>query len=211
MTRRVWMYLWITASLTTFLMLVPDLRARIQDPGHVEIQGIVLPPDSTERGTVEEFHRRLRQYDDLHRRLDASLPALVVSSNPASLLATVEAHKTALRSARRGARQGDILFPGIAELFRSWIRDCLKGMTPEEFVAMITEEDAPPMDLPAVNASYPDGGALTTMPPQLLHRLPGLPVGLEYRFLDRELILWDPHANLIIDFIPHALLLSGES
>jgi hypothetical protein len=35
--------------------------------------------------------------------------------------------------------------------------------------------------------------------------------GLEYRFIDRDLILWDPHANLIIDFIPHALSLSDES
>lgn len=29
--------------------------------------------------------------------------------------------------------------------------------------------------------------------------------------MERDLILWDPHANLIVDFIPNALNLSGES
>lgn len=67
------------------------------------------------------------------------------------------------------------------------------------------------MDRPGVNASYPDGGALTTMPPELLQLLPALPAGLEYRFMDRDLILWDPHANLIVDYIPDALVPSDES
>jgi hypothetical protein len=53
--------------------------------------------------------------------------------------------------------------------------------------------------------------ALTMMPPELLRLLPRLPAGLEYRFMDRDLILWDPHANLIVDFIPNALELSDES
>jgi hypothetical protein len=49
------------------------------------------------------------------------------------------------------------------------------------------------------------------MPPELLPLLPRLPAGLEYGFMDRDLILWDPHANLIMDFIPNALELSDES
>ena len=78
-------------------------------------------------------------------------------------------------------------------------------MTAEEFVAMITEDDTPRMNPPSVNASIPDGGAVTTVPPNLLQTFPRLPLGLEYRFIDRDLILWDPHANLIIDCISHAL------
>ncbi len=101
--------------------------------------------------------------------------------------------------------------PSIAALFRRWIVDSLHGMTAEEFLVMITEDDAPPTVPPCVNDSYPNGGALTTMPPQLLQMLPRLPLGLEYRFIGRDLILWDPHANLIIDFIPHALSLWDES
>ena len=109
-----------------------------------------------------------------------------------------------MRAERLTARHGDMFFPTITELFRRWILESLHGMTADEFLVMITENDAPPMAPPSVIASYPDGGALTTMPPQLLQVFPRLPKGLEYRFVGRDLILWDPHAGLIIDFIPGA-------
>jgi hypothetical protein len=38
-----------------------------------------------------------------------------------------------------------------------------------------------------------------------LAALPKLPKELEYRFLGRDLVLWDLHAGLIVDFIPRAL------
>jgi hypothetical protein len=178
----------------------------------VQIQSGALQPGlGAETEVVEEFERRLRQYDAVRQRLDASLPVQSVSSNPAVTMAIVGVHQQALRSERHAARQGDMFFPGIARLFRHWIVDSLHGMTAEEFVAMITEDDAPRMPPPRVNASYPDGGALTTMPPNLLQVFPRLPSGLEYRFIDRDLILWDSHANLIIDFIPHALSLWDEN
>ena len=39
------------------------------------------------------------------------------------------------------------------------------------------------------------------MPPQLLSSLYPLPEGLEYRFLDRHLVLLDGEANLVVDYI----------
>jgi hypothetical protein len=38
----------------------------------------------------------------------------------------------------------------------------------------------------------------------LLWALPALPGELEYRIVGRDLVLWDEHAALIIDFIPNA-------
>jgi hypothetical protein len=207
-----WLCLWMTVLLMTPVVIVQEDRAKDLDMGHAQVQSGVFPRESGgDTEAVTEFQRRLRQYDVERRRLDASLPTQARSSNPAVMIAIVEAHKAALRSARLSAKQGDLFFPGIAGLFRHRIRDSLHGMKPKDFLAMITEEDAPPMALPYVNGSYPDGGALTTMPPRLLTILPRLPAGLEYRFIDDDLILWDPHAGLIIDFIPHALFLSGES
>lgn len=209
MAGRLW--LWIAVSVMTAAVIGEGERTPDRDM-RVETQSVSFSLGSDDdRAVVEEFQRRLRQYDAVRQRLDAALPPLVVSSNVAVIIAVGDAHNTALRSARQTARQGDIFFPGIAALFRHWIRDSLDGMTSNEFLAMITEDDAPPICLPSVNASYPDGGALTTMPPQLLRRLPRLPLGLEYRFIGRDLILWDPHAHLIVDFIPHALAGSGGS
>jgi hypothetical protein len=128
----------------------------------------------------------------------------MVSPDPHATFEVVEAHRAALRSARHGAVQGEIFFEQIAELIRIQTREYLHGASPHEFLEMITEEDARSMPPPCVNGGYP-GDAMTTMPALLLQLLPALPRGVEYRFIDRDLILWDPHANLIVDFISNAL------
>ena len=56
-----------------------------------------------------------------------------------------------------------------------------------------------------VNQRYPDAIPLTSMPPDVLKALPGLPEEMEYRFVGDQLVLLDPHAHLIADFIPDAL------
>jgi hypothetical protein len=207
---------WLWVGITIWLMgsVVIGQGELVQDPnlGQVQIEIVVSPPASGDDAeAVADFQRRLLQYDAVRQRLDASLPVQVVSSHPAEILAIIDAHHRALRLARHAARQGDMFSPSVAALFRRWIVDSLDGMTAEAFLVMITEDDAPPMARPCVNDSYPDGGALTTMPPKLLQMFPQLPSGLEYRFIGRDLILWDPHANLIIDFIPHALSPWDES
>jgi hypothetical protein len=174
-----------------------DVVLRLEALRHAEIVG--------------EFQRRLQQYDGVRRQLDATLPIAAVSDNADAIRTVVRAHNRALRSARYQAKQADLFFKDVADIFRRLIRESLHGVNAREFLATITEEDALPMDRPGVNASYPDGGALTTMPPDLLKLLPVLPARLEYRFMDRDLILWDPHANLIVDFIPNALARSDES
>ena len=50
---------------------------------------------------------------------------------------------------------------------------------------------------------------MPTMPPELLAALPRLPPELEYRFIDRDLVLRDIDANLIIDFVPEAIPVSS--
>jgi hypothetical protein len=42
------------------------------------------------------------------------------------------------------------------------------------------------------------------VPPQVLQQLPKLPEELEYRFIQRTLILFDPHAHIIADFMERA-------
>lgn len=211
MTGKVWLCVWIAVSLMTAVVIGGDERARDRDM-RPQIQVLALPlAPGADTLVVEEFQRRLRQYDAARQRLDAALPVQVISSNAAVIIAIRDAHSKALRTERLTARQGDMFFPGIAALFRRLLLHSLHGMAVEDFLMMITEDDAAPMAAPCVNASYPDGGALTTMPSQLLQILPGLPSGLEYRFIGRDLILWDPHAGLIIDFIPRALPPADES
>lgn len=211
MAGRVWLSVSIAVSLMTAVVVGENERAQDRDM-RVETQSAAFPlAPGDDSAVIQEFQRRLRQYDAVRQRLDAALPLQVVSSNAAVIIANRDAHNKALRSERLTAKQGDLFFPGIAALFRRVILDSLQGMPAEDFLMMITEDDATPMAPACVNASYPNGGALTTMPSQLLQVLPRLPVGLEYRFNGRDLILWDPHAGLIIDFIPRVLSPTDES
>jgi hypothetical protein len=43
------------------------------------------------------------------------------------------------------------------------------------------------------------------MPPQILQVLPKLPPLLEYRFINKSLILFDAHGRLIVDYIERIL------
>ena len=56
----------------------------------------------------------------------------------------------------------------------------------------------------AVNGRYPDEVPLSTVPPQVLTSLPKMPEELEYRFIRDNLILLDPHAHIIVDFMDRA-------
>ena len=56
-----------------------------------------------------------------------------------------------------------------------------------------------------IDGEYPDGKPLSTMPGVLLARLPELPDDIQFRFVGRDLILYDVRANTIIDRIPDAI------
>lgn len=46
--------------------------------------------------------------------------------------------------------------------------------------------------------------------PDALRRLPSLPDAIEYRIVDGSLILWDTHAEILIDALSGAFLPSGS-
>lgn len=56
-----------------------------------------------------------------------------------------------------------------------------------------------------INATYPKREPHSTVPPSVLAALPGLPDDVMYRFLDRDLILHDTRANVILDRIENAI------
>ena len=114
-----------------------------------------------------------------------------------------------IQAVRQGARQGDIFTDGVARMFRRRIATCLP---PEELDAILAENQpeseqpevpaAPPL---RVNAVWPPQTPFDFVPPQLLAALPPLPPELQYRIAGRSLVLWDHHANLIVDMLPGAL------
>lgn len=160
--------------------------------------------DLERQAALREFHAHVESYLALHRRLEAPLPPLHPTKETLRTYVSRQLLANAIRKARPNARQGDIFTVEVEKLFRTIIADAVAGRDVEAMLAELHEEHSAALDLwPEVNESYPPA-ATHEMPCFLLQVLPALEADLEYRVVGRHLLLWDSHANLVIDFLPNA-------
>jgi hypothetical protein len=153
-----------------------------------------------------DFKKRIDDYMALHNKLEREAPPLKETKDPAKIKASQDVLAMKIREARKAARQGDIFTPEIRQLLRRLMYPEVKGREGRETKAAITEESHELKGVSLkVNAEYPDKAPLMTVPPNILAALPKLPEDLEYRFVNRNMILLDTHANLIVDFVPNAI------
>lgn len=166
----------------------------------------VLTPQAMDDRAISGFTASVDQYVTLHRRLECSLPPEQMFDDPEDMFAAREALRVALIEARPNAREGNIFTPGIAQVIRQRLEMAIQEhhYSPREVLAAINEERLPGMPEPEVNGEFP-WMIGSTMWPTLLAALPPLPRELEYRFSDRNLVLVDVHANLVVDILPNAL------
>lgn len=153
---------------------------------------------------VQGFEQRVADYVAMHRLLEGPLPPLQVSNDMGAVRAAMDALATRIRAARKDAHQGDLFTKDVAHVFRRRIARCI---TPEDMEAMLAENEEHAPTLPprlVVNMTWPEPVPFSFVPPQLIASLPPLPAELQYRIIGRSLVLWDHHANLIVDFLPGA-------
>ncbi len=153
-----------------------------------------------------DFKNRIDQYMALHNKLEKESPPLKETKDPSQIKSSQDVLALKLREARKAAKQGDIFTPEIRELLRRLMYPETKGATGVETKAAMKEEAHETRQVVLkVNATYPDNAPLMTVPPNILAALPKLPEDLEYRFVNRTMILLDTHANLIVDLVPNAI------
>lgn len=159
---------------------------------------------------LQAFADRLAEYAKLRKAAAEPIPKLKEKAEPAEIAAHEKALGAAVRSARPGARPGDIFSPEVQPILRRALAAELKGpgSTPDR--KTVESEGNPKAEGPAgqvalkVNHPYGAAAPLSSVPPDILRRLPPLPEDLEYRFVGRHLILRDAAANLIVDFMLNA-------
>ena len=166
----------------------------------------VLSPQALEERTLADFDGRVSRYVTLHRRLERSLPPEQMFDDPEDMYAAVEALRQALVEARPTARAGNMFTPAVARLLTDRIEEALhdQKLTAAGVLAAASERRLPGMPGPDVNHAFAWGYGLA-IPPGLFASLPALPVELEYRFVERTLVLVDRHADLVVDVIDDAL------
>ena len=161
---------------------------------------------SDDAAIVAEFNRRVLAYVELHRRLEGPVTTVAVSDDWQQVRAAIDALASAIREQRRGAKRGDIFAPPVERWFRQRVAFLLKDCNTAELLEVLNDENPEGLVLvPQLNGSWPAGASHGPMPPNLLAGLPPLPNDLQYRFMERDLVLWDAHANIVVDFIKQAM------
>ena len=162
------------------------------------------PPANPHALVLVDFQKRIDQYMELHKDVEKGSAEQKETSDPARIRQAQVTLAERIRASRKDARPGDIFSPQIRAMFRRLMYPETKGAEGRETKAEI-KEDAPAAIALKVNANYPEGQPLPTMPSNLLGNLPQLPEDLEYRIVDKHLILRDVDANIIVDYIPNAI------
>ena len=162
------------------------------------------PRSASEDVVIADFKERLAKYESVSDKLRGEV------FPPTSEVDADEIHKRQKELARRivaalpGWQQGNIFTPQIATIIRHRIAEALRGTDGANIRGAIFD-DAPPPQKVVVMTEYPAGAPVATVPAQILELLPVLPKELEYRFVGRDLILFDVSAYLMVDVVTDAI------
>ena len=184
------------------LVLLPALSAPVQADCGVQ----PVAPTAVEAPILETFNQRVDAYMQVHNDVERKLSLLWSFDEGEDVFAAVEAMQSGLRTARPDARRGAILTPEVGVLIRARLESRLAacGQQVENVLAFINEERAPDARNPEISEPFP-WKLGSAMWPSLLGVLPPLPQELVYRFADRDLVLIDIHADLVVDILANAL------
>ena len=166
------------------------------------------PPVAASRGTatvdaLAEFTMRVDTYVQLHQRLEASFPSFENTRDPLSRLLNKRYLASAIRSARRHVKEGNIFGPPVEEMLRTRIAEAMRDRDLPAVVGPCGGESWSPAEL-VLNEPLREAVSCPVAL-LLLEALPPLPGGLEYRVVGPDLVLWDVHAEIVIDVLKEAL------
>jgi hypothetical protein len=151
-------------------------------------------------GALLDFRHRVDAYAALQKKLATGDAAARSTNQGGEIDAPRKALADRIREARSDAKQGDLVTPAVATMLRAALKGEVAGRAGAESRASI-RDDGPAVFRPVINADYPIGESLPTMPPNVLAILPTLPEGLDWRIAGANLILRDRDANLVLDFL----------
>lgn len=167
---------------------------------------MVGPLSQADAAALATMNDRLARYVELHREIESRLPRLPDDATPQQIDRNQREFERRIREARASAKQGDLFTTDAQPVIKRLLAAVFAGPEGQQLKASIFDENPANIDTHlTVNARYPDNVPVSTMPPEVLQALPQLAEDLEYRFVGDDLIILDPHAHVIADFIDDAL------
>jgi hypothetical protein len=156
---------------------------------------------------LQHFENNVAAYLAVRQHASAAAPDATVTSDPAKVERAVNELADRVRKARQHAPPGEIFSDDVVRLFRDRIRRTLdaRGISSAELLAGIRDDiSRSPAGRIAVNGHF-DWNSGWEMPPEILEALPELPEALAYKLVNRDLLLVDVGADLIVDILDDAI------
>ncbi|HEU4931890.1 MAG TPA: hypothetical protein VFT48_07400 [Pyrinomonadaceae bacterium] len=167
----------------------------------------LAPPaviSAADKTTIQTFEKQVKEYVDLRNKVKENAPKLSKDSTPEQIHAYRTALEQSLRSARAGAKRGELFRPETADYIRRTLKIEFQGKDRQQLRETIFETETQGVVL-RVNHPYAQTAEFSEMPATLLAKLPQLPKEVRYRFVGRNMLLVDRESNVIIDYMPEAL------
>jgi hypothetical protein len=164
------------------------------------------PRVNANAAVIQDFLKRVDGYVALHKKLEATLPKLPAQTTPQQIDTHQRALAALIQAARKDAKPGALLTPAMQQRIRTLLRPVFTGQDGRQIKDEILDKEYKGNVKLAVNGRYPDEVPISTVPPQVLLSLPKLPEELEYRFIQNDLILFDQHAHIIVDYMNRAFI-----
>jgi hypothetical protein len=155
-------------------------------------------PVNATAAAMAAFQKRVDAYLQVRSAIAQKLPEVKETGDPAKISDREKALGQAIAKARASAKAGDV-FGEMAPYLQKILAKDWASRSPAEQKALFAE-------LPAgvqlkVNQAYPTTIPLVNAPANLLAQLPTLPEALEYRLVNRRLLLRDRDANVVVDVL----------
>jgi hypothetical protein len=173
---------------------------------HAALAAVILAQASgvnPRAAALQEFSERCAAYLKLRADLADKLQPLSPTASATELRARQDALTAAIRRARSGAKQGDVIPATVRRIIREAVAADFRQRHPDTRRAAL--EEVPSGPLPGINRNYPERAALPTVPPLLLANLPKLPDNLQYRFFGRHMVVLDLDLEIVIDYVPNVV------
>lgn len=154
---------------------------------------------------LDDFSKRVEDYVQLRNDIRTQVRPLKKAESAAAIVHYQREFARRLRGARYGVEQGNICTPAITAEFHRLIAMTMEGQEGASIRGSLASGTSVRFPDLQVDQEYPAGAPLQSTPSSLLLDLPPLPKELEYRVVGHNLVLRDTDANIIVDFIPHAI------
>src|SRR4030095_1087745 len=136
-----------------------------------------------------DFKQRVGGYMKLRDEITKKIPEVKETGDPAKIHTREKALGDAIAKARVNAKPGDVFGADLVGYFTQIMAEDWKSRRPADRKALFNE--LPRGVQMGINSPSPPTLPLVSVPPNLLAMLPMLPETLEYRLIDRYMLLRD--------------------